>query len=118
MSYTHCEKCTAGFWREPEQTWKRLCLDCWKASKQQTAYTFSGNRDTAIEERLRRELDGWRLRAQKAENSLASHTCPPAALDLETLKRIRMLCHPDRHGNSQAANEVSQRINQMIREAS
>jgi hypothetical protein len=112
-----CE-CGSVFWREPHETWKRHCLDCWKESRSQPAYTSSGNRDTAIEDRLRRELDGWKLRAQRAETSLARHTCPPAALDLETLKRIRLLVHPDKHANSQAANQVTQQINELIRRAS
>lgn len=118
MTWATCTKCDSEFWREPHETWKRLCLDCWKESKTQPTYTAHGNRDTGINARLLVELATWRERAQRAENSLAAHTCPPAALDLATLKRIRALCHPDRHGNSAMSNEISQRINQMIREAS
>lgn len=114
----HCQRCGTTFWREPHETWKRLCLDCWKESKTQATYTCSGDRYSGIDQRLRQELAEWRSRAIRAEHSLASHVCPPAALDLPTLKRIRALCHPDRHGNSQAANEVSQVINELIRRAS
>lgn len=118
MPMTSCYKCSEIFWREDDESWKRLCLTCWRESKTQPAYTSHGNRDTGIDQRLRAELDQWRTRAIRAETSLARHTCQPAALDLPTLKRIRALCHPDRHGNSQAANEVSQLINSLIQRAS
>lgn len=43
---------------------------------------------------------------------------PPVAgamgLDKATLQRMRRLCHPDKHGNSQAANEVTLLLNQLI----
>ena len=117
MTYATCTKCHSEFWREEDQHWKRLCVSCWRESKTQATYTCSGNRDSGIEARLRADLESWRIRAQRAEQSLAAHTCPPAALDLATLKRIRALCHPDRHGNSAMSNEISQRINQMIRRA-
>lgn len=118
MTWTNCTRCHSEFWRDEDQHWKRLCVSCWRESKTQSAYTSSGDRYTGIDQRLRQELAEWRSRAERAERSLASHTCPPAALDLQTLKRIRLLCHPDKHGGSAVATEISQRINQMIREAS
>ena len=113
-----CQKCGSIFWREEHEHWKRLCLDCWKESRQPSFTASSGTRDSGIDQRLRLELAEWRSRAERAERSLAAHTCPPAALDLATLKRIRALCHPDRHDNSQAANDVSKVINELIRRAS
>ena len=117
MSYAQCTRCHAEFWRDDHETWKRLCLDCWRESKTASAYTCSGNRDSGIEARLRADLESWRLRAQRAEQSLAAHTCPTAALDLQTLKRIRLLVHPDKHGGSAVATKVSQIVNQLIRRA-
>ena len=118
MTDATCAKCKSFFWREEGEYWKKLCIDCWKESRQPSFTNSSGTRETGIEERLRADLDSWRLRAQRAERSLASHICPTAALDLATLKRVRLLVHPDKHGNSTASNEVSKIINQMIREAS
>lgn len=118
MSYAICTQCDAEFWRDDDQHWKRLCLDCWKESKRQTFTASSGDRYSGIDQRLRQELATWKERAIRAENSLAAHTCQTAALDLQTLKRIRLLVHPDKHGGSAVATEISQRINQMIREAS
>lgn len=117
MSYTTCTRCNSSFWRESDQHWKHLCLDCWKESKKAKPVYSTGNRDTGKEDRLRADLSHWRVRATLAEAKLAAHTCT-AQFDLATLKRIRNLCHPDRHGNSQSANDVSQLINRMIREAS
>ena len=113
-----CQKCGSIFWRQEHETWKKLCVSCWKESRQFTHTTSSGDRYSGIDQRLRQELAEWRSRAERAERSLAAHTCPPTALDLATLKRIRLLVHPDKHGGSAVATEISQRINQMIREAS
>lgn len=118
MTWTNCTKCDSEFWRDDGQHWKKLCVSCWRESKTQTFTASSGDRYSGIDQRLRLELAEWRSRAIRAETSLAAHTCPPAAIDLQTLKRIRLLVHPDKHGGSAVATEISQRINQMIREAS
>lgn len=36
---TRCQTCHGPFTREPDQTWKRLCLPCWIKSKQPRAVT-------------------------------------------------------------------------------
>jgi len=28
-----CTDCGADFYREPAETWKKRCLDCWKLSR-------------------------------------------------------------------------------------
>ena len=49
-----------------------------------------------------------------AERIIAQHKRESSAFDIETLKRIRILVHPDKHNNSKVALQISQKINQMI----
>ena len=112
MSYTHCASCNEEFWREEEESWKRLCLACWKRSKKAES---TGDRQA----NYRSEAAYWRRRAEEAESRLRAASVPAVmSIDLATLKRIRMLVHPDKHGDSAAANQVTQVINGMIRSAS
>ncbi len=60
------------------------------------------------------EIANWKGRALTAEQSLVALKARAAALDLETLRRIRMLVHPDKHGGSALANEITQTLNDWI----
>lgn len=37
MSLVRCETCQKPFWREPSETWKKVCLPCWKAAKKSSS---------------------------------------------------------------------------------
>lgn len=106
---TTCKLCKCSFHRAENEVWKRLCLECWIEAKRQ--------REEGSTDRLRAELSSWRARALSAERSLAEHQSGPS-LDIQMLKRIRMLVHPDKHAGSRAATEVSQVIGELIRQAS
>lgn len=113
-------KCGADFWREDGEGWKRLCVDCWRAAKagKDQATDDAEQRATAWYQKWQeakariRQLELQLLRANLAD------TPAPSGLDLATLKKMRSLCHPDRHSNSATSNEITQRINQMIQETS
>ena len=114
MTWATC-KCGTGFYRDDEETWKVLCVPCWKKSKGTTTTTYRrGSRDASAT-RLRAELAEWMRRALVAEARLQAPS--PKAFDLATLKRMRLLCHPDKHGNSEAANQVTQLLNDAIRQS-
>ena len=89
-----CTSCGSTFWRDPAESWKTLCLDCWRDSKAKTD----------------RQADNLQIRLDKAliENAMlhrklarleASSGIPP-----EMLARLIRLAHPDRHQGSEAAN--------------
>ncbi|MBM3273156.1 hypothetical protein FJY94_07940 [Candidatus Kaiserbacteria bacterium] len=111
-----CQKCGIPFERETGETWKKLCLDCWKASKKPTVQACTGGRDTGIEDRLRADLETWRSRAIRAEAALSLHRCPATTeqFNADELKTLRRLVHPDKHGNSEAATRLTQKLNAML----
>lgn len=106
---TTCKRCKCSFHRAESEGWKRLCLECWVATKR--------HREEGSADHLQAELSSWRARALSAERSLAERQSGPS-IDLQMLKRIRMLVHPDKHGGSRAATEVSQAVGELILKAS
>lgn len=98
-----CEECGDTFIRAPGESWKRLCLSCWKA----TPAAKKAARDklaqlTAELAETRAERDRLRLRVLTLEHADTPPPIPP-----EMLRRLVRLCHPDRHGGSEAANEAT-----------
>jgi hypothetical protein len=89
-----CHECGSSFWRD--SSWKTLCLSCWKASQPATpGHRRHTGRLLELEKEnasLRREIA--RLRQY-------------ATLDPDMLSRLVRLCHPDRHGNSEASNKAT-----------
>ena len=101
-----CEACWDTFTRAPGESWKRLCLSCWKA----TPAAKKAARDrlaqlTAELAEVRAERDRLRLRVLALE--LDGQRTKPKGIPPDMLKRLITLAHPDRHGNSKAANEAT-----------
>jgi hypothetical protein len=72
-----CQSCGSAFFREPGQYWKRSCLECFIAAKNSTKST---------------------------QGSVGRKSYIPAkGIEPEMLRRLIYLCHPDKHGNSQAS---------------
>ena len=88
-TFRSCRKCGVGFYASHE--WKKLCVGCFIESK-------NGQPSGSL------ELENARLRA-KVDELVAAFP------DQEMLRRIRMLCHPDKHGGSLASVTASQWIN-------
>lgn len=108
MTASRCIACGAPFVREPHEVWKTRCLSCWKRSKGYDTKTSSFRNDA--------ELEQWKRRALAAEAKLKTDN--QQLFDLATLKRMRILVHPDKHSGSQLATELSQIVNAAIRKAS
>lgn len=95
-----CEACGDAFTRAPGESWKRLCLPCWKASP--AAKKAAPDRLAQLTAELaetRAERDRLRLRVLKLERAGT-----PRPIPSEMLRRLLRLCHPDRHDGSGAAN--------------
>ena len=88
--YRSCTKCGYEFYADAD--WKRICIACWRASKNGAA--SSGN-ERALVDHLR------------SENAALRAELGRAGMPNEMLDRMIRLCHPDRHGNSAASNEVT-----------
>jgi hypothetical protein len=84
-----CQHCGTRF--EARYPNMKLCLPCW----QKREYAF------ASYDRLQAALDRANQRLVEALNNRSR--IPP-----DMLRRLIHLCHPDKHGNSQAATTVMQ----------
>lgn len=97
MSYATCIDCGADFEREPTETWKRRCLDCWKLSK-------AGHKTddpAAAAKWYRKGFEAGRATA------MAESRDGGATLDAERLRQLIRLCHPDLHNGSELATSVT-----------
>lgn len=88
-------KCGSTYYRD--KPWKTICIDCWKQYK----------RD---EEALK-----WAQQQPKEIIKIVTVQAPPIEMDM--IRRLLQLCHPDRHGNSQAATEATQYLLGLKRQA-
>ena len=108
-----CVGCGAAFRREDDEDWKTLCVPCFKKSKRATEPVAADThwRDRALRaekqvESLKEEIADW----QRDYNQLLAEQCE-SDIDrelAEQLPRLLLVCHPDKHGNSQAATKVTQ----------
>ncbi len=105
-----CAQCGCTF--ERDQTWKRLCLSCWRLTRPQQQQQPELERMAAEVAQLRTQLDyARRINEQLAQcaQRLSTRTLSP-----DVLKRLILLCHPDRHPARQAeATEITQILLQM-----
>ena len=93
MHWHECPSCGSRFVRD--QPWKRVCFACWKASKK----TGTSAATSAEIDNLNLIVQGLRFRIAELE----AERMPDGMLS-----RLIRLAHPDRHGNSQAANVATQ----------
>ena len=106
LAHATCEECGGTFPRAPGESWKRLCLPCWKASPAaRRAAPDTLAQLTAELAEARAERDRLRLRVLALE--LDAQRAKPEGIPPEMLRRLVRLCHPDRHGSSKAANEAT-----------
>jgi len=106
-----CCECGDTFTRAPGESWKRLCLDCWKASP--AARKAAPDRLAQLSAELadtRAERDRLRLQVLALEQKRSA--IPP-----DMLARLVRLCHPDRHQGSEAANVATAWLLAQRREA-
>lgn len=84
---TTCQMCGDTFY--PDQEWKKICLPCYKISKQ----------------RENLELIHLRQENEFLRSQLASAL--PVAIPRDVRRLLIQLCHPDRHENSDASNKAT-----------
>lgn len=87
MSTETCPECGDRF--EKDASWKRICLACWKESKR-------AEHDELLE-----------LREEVAEHRRLLSGRKAGAIESDMLARLIRLCHPDKHGNSEASNTAT-----------
>jgi predicted amidophosphoribosyltransferase len=104
-----CQSCGSKF--ERDEPWKKLCLPCWQKSKRQEKAPFFGTLNEV--EQLRREValvtmqrDNLskalsRMQSEHNERAKARQAMPIPPNDM--LRRLILLCHPDKHNGSQAS---------------
>lgn len=115
-----CAACGAVFWRKEGEHWKTLCLGCWK-TKQRKAE--AEQREPGNVEQLRAELDAVKRENGRLKLRLLSfrleqrQQSEPASIPADMLGRLIRLCHPDRHGNSEASNQTTAWLLERRREA-
>ncbi len=89
MILATCPVCGSQYFQD--EPWKKTCLSCWQ-KKKRAEKSSSGTPDEV--QKLRDEVLRLRLAA-------------PPPIEPNMLSRLIRLCHPDKHGNSEAANEAT-----------
>jgi len=90
-----CPKCQSLY--EKDQPWKRVCLSCWLAQKNATSQPKIEVRERIV------------YRDRIVYKTLPADQPIPA----DMLRRLIQLCHPDRHGNSEASNTATRFLLQL-----
>ena len=99
MAIAQCTKCGCDF--ERDEAWKPLCLPCWKKENRPKKSSGSGTPD---------ELARLHLKVLVLEQQVRAYQLfqrPAPRIEPEMLRRLTMLCHPDRHGNSEASTKAT-----------
>lgn len=114
-----CGGCFRNFWRDERETWKTLCESCWSLSpyaKRETRDKVTAllaerekvlkDKDEVQRERaeLQRELQELKLMGERLFWRAEPEN---PGIHNDMLSRLIRLCHPDRHGNSEASNEAT-----------
>ena len=94
MDTAICKTCGSEF--ERDEAWKKVCLPCWKKTNKRAS---SKAPDEVAKLRLRVLVLEQQIRAYRLFRS--------SRIEPEMLRRLTMLCHPDRHGNSEASTKAT-----------
>ncbi len=111
----NCQECGRPFQIEPDQaSWRVRCVPCWKHTKRaetrDRAWVPANPRLALLElENAALSAEVSRLRAEMDQAQ--------SELDPETLRLLRLLCHPDRHNNSVASNRATVLLNKLASRA-
>lgn len=99
--YAKCRECGEIFYRDADEQWKKLCLDCWKASKAGKS----------------RHDSPWCADCYERGVTTGRASAPTVkpALDKARLRELLQLCHPDKHAGSPLAQRVAQWLNEQRR---
>lgn len=116
MTTAFCSRCGAPFHRGVDETWKLLCIRCFKENKRaEAAETHAADRESWRARYLESNAECRRLRAQVHAllSQSAALAIPPLDELREQLPRLLLCCHPDKHDGSQAATKATQYLLQI-----
>ena len=112
MTWTCCKDCGNTFERPDSEAWRVRCTPCYKVFKRaETSAVDSYWSDrAAAAESMAATLKN---RVATLEGVIGDLMNKPKAGGLdrelaEQLPRLLLVCHPDKHGNSQAATKATQ----------
>jgi len=97
MTYKFCPICGGDFYQD--EPWKTLCLDCWIKSK-------NAEKTVAVPVHELQDLHD-RLAHYELSLALADESSFESQFK-ERIKDIIFHCHPDKHGNTQRATDLTQ----------
>lgn len=102
-----CDHCSE--WFEPKYEGVKLCFGCFKKRERALAEYDGLHEEIAW---LRQELRKAESAKNQAENAAFSEAIQnlkllPFYVESARLKTLIQLCHPDKHGGSQTANETT-----------
>lgn len=114
-----CTECGATFQRGDDETWKTLCLSCFKRKKR----AESGSEIRTVDHS---EANQWKRlylaasdeceRLQAELEAIRAASIDPIMGEFrEHLPRLLLCCHPDRHGNSAASTKATTWLLQVKR---
>jgi hypothetical protein len=110
----HCKSCGCNFHREDNEKWKKLCFECWKKQKNNTASGIIENRLVAENKKL---IDDYNQLVNEYNNLLNEYgrfkSTNNNQLSQELISKLIRLCHPDKHGNSDTSNDVTKLLLSM-----
>lgn len=132
-----CANCRTTFFVQQDEQWKKLCLTCYKEKKGYATNRFPGPAalpDIGAQELKAARCEIVRLNAKIVElngsiiglleslghemskNRNAIHANQHSIMNEETLKLMRILCHPDKHSGSRAAVKITTLLNEALSE--
>ena len=91
MNQKMCQRCHGVFSHADGEDWKTFCIPCFKRKKaEERGYSFHKNERATHNERI------------VYVDKIIQEPIPP-----EIISQLIRLCHPDRHGNSDASNRMT-----------
>jgi hypothetical protein len=99
-----CARCGDFFPRPERESWKTLCLPCWKVSQR---IDLIRSLETQLAT-AKSQLAWWRDRCNDLETELEDSADDLSHELREQMPRLLLCCHPDRHANSVASTKATQ----------
>ena len=109
-----CKTCKADF--DPMYAWTTECYPCfiasprgkvWKKRKEAERSAFHANeRDESFSK-------GWRDYRADPPDEAPKASGGRSTIDKDLLRKLIMLCHPDKHGGSEMSNSVTKILLEM-----
>lgn len=109
----YCCDCGETLYRAADESWKIRCVPCFKKHKAaQSEYGFQPNRWKIQAEQLAKQVEVLQIEI----SLLNQRRLQPSWIESELKERLRALiqyCHPDKHGGSSGATQLTQWLNEV-----